>query len=304
MPDSPTPLIVNGSAGSGRALRLAGRVAERLTALGCAVEIVATRSAAEASKLARAQADRGPGAILACGGDGTVHHVCNAVAESETAVGIIPAGRANDLAGALRIPRKPDQIASLYAPFLRGEREPTRMDLGRTGDRLFTTVAAFGVDSAISQRALDKGGGKVGRVGYLTGAIAELTRHKPAWAELSGDFGTREGPVLLCATANTPVYGGWYHIAPDASPTDGLFHVCLIHGMSRLRALRMLPRVITGGHVKDAYVEMLVTRELHIETREPLPLFADGEPLGQTPVTFTNMPGALRILADNGATTV
>lgn len=304
MPDSPTPLIVNGSAGSGRALRLAGRVADRLRALGPAIDIVATRSAAEASDLARSRAENGPGAILVCGGDGTVHHVCNAVAGSETAVGIIPAGRANDLAGALNLPRTAARLASLYAPFLLGEREPVQMDLGSADGRLFTTVAAFGVDSAISQRALERGGGKAGRLGYLSGAVAELARHEATWARLSGDFGTREGHVLLCATANTPVYGGWYRIAPDASPTDGLFHVCLIHGMSRWRALRMLPRVITGGHVKDDHVEMLVTRELRIETREPSPLFADGEPLGATPVTLTVVPSALRILAGGGASTV
>ena len=226
-----------------------------------------------------------------------MHHVCNAIAGSETAMGIIPAGRANDLAGALRLPRRPEQLASLYAPFLTGEREPVAMDLGRAGDRLFCTVAAFGVDSAISGRALEQGGGKAGRLGYLSGAIAELAQYRPQWARLSGDFGAREVDVLLCATANTPVYGGWYRIAPDASPYDGLFHVCVIREMSRLRAMTMLPRVIAGTHVPDPCVEILVTRELRIETREPSPLFADGEPLGDAPVTLAVERSALRILA-------
>jgi diacylglycerol kinase (ATP) len=297
MPDSPTTLIVNGSAGSGRALRLAGGVARRLAAAGVPLEVVPTASADEASGIARRHADSGSGAILVCGGDGTVHHVCNAIAGSDTALGIIPAGRANDLAGALGVPNRPDRLAALYAPFLTGEREPLVMDLGRARDRLFCTVAAFGVDSAISGRALERSGGAAGRIGYLWGAIAELARYRPEWARLSGDFGDREVNVLLCATANTRVYGGWYRIAPDASPHDGRFHVCVIREMSRIRAMRMLPRVMTGTHVADAHVEILVTRELRIETREPSPLFADGEPLGDAPVTLTVEPAALRILA-------
>ncbi len=298
MPTSPTPLIVNGAAGSGRALRLATRVADSLRAGGCAVDVMATASATEASDIARRHADSGPGAMLVCGGDGTVHHACNAVAFTETAVGVIPAGRANDLATALGLRRRPEALAALFAPFLTGQRDALRMDLGRVGERLFCTVAAFGVDAAISQRALERSGGKAGRIGYLSGAVAELARRRPNWARLSGDFGTREGDVLLCATANTPIYGGWYHVAPEASPHDGVFHACLIRGMSRARALYMLPRVVMGRHLDDSHVEMLVTRELRIETREPSPLFADGEPMADAPTTLSIEPNALRILAD------
>jgi diacylglycerol kinase (ATP) len=285
-------------------LRLATQVADRLRLAGCPVDVIATTSAAEASDIARRHADGGPGAILVCGGDGTVHHACNAVAFTETAVGIIAAGRANDLATALHLPRRPQPIAELFAPFLTGQRDAVSMDLGRVGERLFCTVAAFGVDAAISQRALDRSGSGAGRLGYLSGAIAELAQRRPNWARLSGDFGTREGDVLLCATANTPIYGGWYRVAPEASPHDGVFHVCLIHGMPRARALTMLPRVVMGRHVNDSHVEMLVTRELRIETREPSPLFADGEPMDDAPATLRIEPEALRILADRPSSTV
>ena len=59
-----------------------------------------------------------------------------------------------------------------------------------------------------------------------------------------------------------------------------------------------------GWHVSDSHVEMLVTRELRIETREPSPLFADGEPMDDAPATLRIEPDALRILADRPRSTV
>ena len=114
---------------------------------------------------------------------------------------------------------------------------------------------------------------------------------------LSGDFGVKEGRMLLAATGNAPCYGGAMHIAPAAKIDDGLFDVCVVEKTSRLSVLRILPKVLSGGHTTHPAVSIMRTRTLEIETPDGQQFIcADGETLGQTPCRFEVRPGALNVV--------
>ena len=112
---------------------------------------------------------------------------------------------------------------------------------------------------------------------------------------LVGDFGVFEGPVLLAASGNTRSYGGGMHITPQAVWDDGLLDICIVRPISRLTVLRLFLRVFSGSHVRYSPVRIERTRSLSIESEAPLWIYADGEPICQTPATIEVVPGALRV---------
>lgn len=284
-------LMVNPVAGGGRALRAAER-ARTILAASRPVTMEPTRGAGHAAELAARARQAGDGCVVVCGGDGTINEAAGALAGSAVALGILPFGRGNDLARALRIPRRLDQAIGVIANGV-----TRRIDLGRVNGRVFCTVAAAGFDAEVAHRVRTGIWHHAGRFGYAWGVVRSLAALQAREVRLEGDFGTRAGRYLLAAVSNTGWYGGGVQIAPDASPDDGQLDCCLIAEASRLRLLRLFPRAYRGGHVDAPEVEMVRTRRLTATVDGTWPVITDGEPAGSTPATFEVLPGALSVLA-------
>ncbi len=292
---SPWTLIANPTAGGRRGVSAAQASAARLRQLGHEVDLRFTERRGHGTQLATAAVASGHGAVLICGGDGTVTEVLSALAGTRTALGLIPLGTGNDLARALGIPRSPRGAVRL----LHGG-QPRATDLGRCGDRWFATVAAFGFDAEVSQ-IMEAGRAPLpGTAGYLLASLRHLRDFRPPRVRLTGEFGELDEEVFLTAVANTRSYGGGLRIAPDACHDDGRFDVCIIDGkLSRSTLLGLLPRVFGGGHVRHRSVQILRTRWIRIEPHDGGAqhlLHADGEPLATAPVTLRVEPQALRVI--------
>jgi len=235
--------------------------------------------------------------VVACGGDGTVQEVANALAKcnSDRAVlGLAPAGRCNDFARALGITTRPLDIASALAD---GVMQP--VDLGRIGERYFCTVAAMGFDAAVS-RYVDQSKVPIrGTLAYVHGTLRVLRRFETPTLRLSGEFGDYEGPAFLAATANTPWYGGAMKIAPAADAFDGQADICLVTDIARWKVMTLLPQVILGRHADRPEVRMWRTRTLTASPTDggrDIEIWADGEPVTNLPATVTIEPSAIKVL--------
>src|SRR3954466_15031804 len=146
-------LLVNPTAGKGRAARVVAEVTERLRAGGANVAILVGTDAADAQALARQAIADGVDALVALGGDGMVHLALNVVAGTPTPLGIIPAGTGNDLANTLQLPTKdPAAAAAVVVDRLDGG-GPRPMDAVRVGDKWFGCVLGAGFDSRVNDRA-------------------------------------------------------------------------------------------------------------------------------------------------------
>jgi diacylglycerol kinase (ATP) len=86
--------IFNPAADKGRAAAKAESIRRSLATLGSA-SFEMTRFAGHAADIARAAAGDGA-TLIACGGDGTLNEVVNAVAGRAVKIGILPVGSAND----------------------------------------------------------------------------------------------------------------------------------------------------------------------------------------------------------------
>ena len=293
-------LIANPTSGRGRGRRIAEEVAAKISAAGRSASVQFTQERGHAERLAYAAltSDAPPDCIVACGGDGTIHEVANAIASARSEpnhnrpiMGLVPAGRCNDFARAFGLFPEPAFIAETL---LHGH--PTPIDLGRVNDRYFCTVAAVGVDADVTRFVHEMKMPLRGTSAYIYGAIRVLLRYRPRRMRLRGDFGVVDRPLFLASTANTAAYGGAIRIVPMADPADGLLHLCVIDGVSRLRAFAMLPIVLAAKHISHPEVRFLAATDFALETDEPADIWADGEPIAATPARFQIAPAAIQLL--------
>ncbi len=286
-----TLIVVNPKSGSGRGAGYADRAKELLASNQVAVDVRHTTGRGEAETLASEAVETGYARVTVCGGDGTVHEVVNALAGTDVALGILPCGRGNDFARAMGIPAAPEKAASIL---LQGHVRP--FDLGKVNDRYFATVMTLGFDSEVARLVYDGEVPFKGMAAYLWGMLRMLRIYGGVGLRMTGDFGTIDQSVLLAATGNTSTYGGGIRIVPNASPDDGALDICLVRMMSAARILRVFPRVYWGGHLSHPSIFSYRTGRLRLETDEPVVLFADGEPVGETPAEIVAAPGALRVV--------
>lgn len=303
--DRSTLIVVNPTSGRGRGLRTADAVARALRARGRSVRVEPTSRTGDAERIASEALRDGeyrPGCVVACGGDGTVQEVANALAsfvpppgESRPVMGLAPAGRCNDFARALGVKRHPATIADILADGV-----ARAIDLGRVNSRYFCTVATIGVDAEVSSFVDNMRLPLTGTIAYLYGALRVLRRYQPKVLRITGDFGVVEKPVFLASSANTSSYGGAIPIAPGALPADGLLELCVIDAVSGFRVLALVASVLRGRHEREPEVRFIRTKQLRIDADEPVELWADGERIGQTPALIEVAPGAVEVMLPAG----
>lgn len=283
-------VIVNPSAGGGRAGRLLGAVTEALMARGIDHRVEPTRSLEHAVQLAlEAAAD---GRIAAAfGGDGLVGAVAGALRHSEGVVGVLPGGRGNDFARVLGIPSDP--VAAVEV-LVAGTVAP--IDLGEVHGRTFVGIASCGFDSDANRIANETRIVR-GNLVYTYGALRALAAWRPAAFTVTLDGGeplTVSGYTI--AAANSKAYGGGMFLAPDASLDDGLLDVVIVGHVSKRRFLRLLPTVFKGEHVQQPQVQVRRAAAVEIRADRPFTLYADGDPIGELPATIRALPAAVRVI--------
>ena len=288
--DRRVALLCNPSAGGGRAARILPRVERALRELGVDFHTEVTRDLDHARQLARSAAQAGERTVT-LSGDGLVGCVVGVLRDVPGAVlGILPGGRGNDTARMLGIPREIDAACEVVA---RGvERD---LDVGDVDGRSFIGIASLGLD-AEANRFANMAPRQLGRLVYLYGVLRALAAWRHARFELRLDGESLSCTGYSVAACNTGYYGGGMHLAPDASIDDGLLDVVLIGEHPKHRFVATLPKVFRGTHVAHPAVRVLRGVELRIDAERPLVVYADGDPIGETPATIRVLPRALRVL--------
>jgi YegS/Rv2252/BmrU family lipid kinase len=229
-------------------------------------------------------------------GDGLVGCVAGALSGRPGAVmGVLPGGRGNDFARVAGIPRDPVAACAVLAHGV-----PRPVDLGDVDGRPFVGIASLGFDSD-ANRIANAAPARLGALVYAYGALRALIGWRHAAFTVTVDGARRELEGWSVAVANTRAYGGGMLLAPDAAYDDGLLDVVLSSRTSRLAFLRTLPKVFRGTHVQDPRIEVLRGREVRVQADRPFVVYADGDPIGELPVTITCRPGAIRVLLPAGA---
>jgi YegS/Rv2252/BmrU family lipid kinase len=288
--DRPVRLIVNPSAGAGRAARLLPSVETALRGLGLSFSVERTRSMEHARELARAARDAGEIAA-AMGGDGLTGAVAGELQGSDATLAVLPGGRGNDFARKLGIGGDPVAACALIAAG--SER---RVDVAEAGGRVYIGILSAGLDSDVQVIA---NGSRLplGTFVYVYGTLRALATWSPASWNVTVDGEHRSFRGYSVAVANSGVFGGGMWLVPDASLQDGLLDVVITGDRPRLGFLRGLTKVFKGTHVNEPGFEILRGREVTFSADRPFAAYADGDPIAELPTTVRVLPGALKVLA-------
>ncbi len=276
-------------------LREVGRV---LRAAGWEVDGQVVKRKRNLGRLATWAVNEGVDVVVAVGGDGSVLQVAAALADTDVALGIIPTGTGNLLAGNLRIPRRPDRAAKVL---VEGRRR--RIDLGSImvdgKDCHFAVACGVGFDAEV-MRATDRPQKeRWGKLAYFASALGQTRtiRNVPHTITLDGEVSTTEAAQVVIANFGRmlPALGPRREIEPD----DGFFDVIVI------RASGPLPGLLAGwevlrrtelGESPTGRVVRARAREVRVETHPSRLVQADGSVIGRTPIIARVRPGALAVI--------
>jgi diacylglycerol kinase family enzyme len=137
----------------------------------------------------------------------------------------------------------------------------------------------------------------------LTGSVA-CDSGRQASSEVLAGNGPVERHKFMAYTVgacNSKTYGGGMRAAPDAILDDGLLDVVVLESVGKLAFVtKILPKVFKGTHVHEPGVKVFRAREVSIEADRPFTMYADGDPIGELPVTVRAVPGAVRVIVPRG----
>ena len=198
-------------------------------------------------------------AVVACGGDGTLHAVVNALARAEvldsTDFGLIPLGTGNDFARGIGLPLEPDAAAAVV---IGGRTVATDLIVDDEGLVVVNNVH-LGVGAQASRRAekwkprFGKLG--IGKVGYLVGALDAGLQPRYLKVEVTVDGVVLQGSELTkghrvaqVAIGNGSDVGGGTALIPGADPEDGKLSVIVSRTRGTWSKVSYMTRLRLGTH--------------------------------------------------------
>lgn len=265
-------LIVNPRSGTSEKGKVIKKAIEQLLAAQWNVEAAYTERPGHATELAAQAAADGFDAAIAVGGDGTVNETAKALVNSSTALGIIPMGSGNGLARHMNIPMNPFKAIEILS-----EGNVEECDYCTVNNIPFFCTFGMGFDAAVADRFAATPGNR-GFVNYLRSTFLELIEYKPESYTIYSNNETIAEQAFVVACCNAAQYGNNAFIAPNASITDGLMDVTIIHNGNILsHALSGIDMMIGTIH-ENTRIHTFRTAEVTIERSGNGPVQIDGEP--------------------------
>ncbi|HET7010865.1 MAG TPA: diacylglycerol kinase family protein [Anaerolineales bacterium] len=297
-------VIFNPHADRGRAWDTASYLQSLIERHGGA-DWAATEYPRHATELAREAARQGYDVVAALGGDGTVHEIVNglmAVPERDRPVmGIIPVGSGNDFCNNIGLPKDPEQ--AMHRLF---HGAPRTFDIGRITDgsgraEFWDNTLGIGFDATVTIYSY-----QITRLQgfsmYLWAVIQTILRnHDAPSMSIETDQEAFQKDTLMLTVCNGPREGGGFHVAPGATPDDGVFNYAHIGKVSRLMMFRLIPEVMNGTHGRFPQVRLGTCRQLKVTSAKPVTIHADGEIFAGfstdvTQLTVDLLPRALHVV--------
>ncbi len=228
----------------------------------------------------------GARAVIACGGDGTVHAVLQAMVGSTVPMGMVAGGSGDDIAAGLGLPTHDAAVIATRARGLprRAARNGTSTWASSARDdlveRYFLGVLSTGFDSSVNERA--NAMPRLAGHRYNVAIARELASFRPLDYDVVIDGVRERAPGMLVSVGNGSRYGGGMRICPEALPDDGLLDVTWLGAVSKPTFLRVFPSVFRGTHVAHPAVRTFRGRSIRIAAAGQV-AYADGERIGPLP---------------------
>lgn len=286
-------LIWNPRAGQRRARRALPEV-RRILESGFELALEPTTDPEHGREVGRRAVAERLDALFVLGGDGSLRVAASVLAGSDVALGALPGGTTNVVAGALGLPADP--VAAARALLTA---EPTLLDLGQSNGEPFLMQLSGGLDAQVMAHVDLRTKKWLGKGAVAIAGLREWFRYRfPRFTfEIDGET-ARTIEATGFVVANLPQYAGQFTIVPGASAFDRRLDLLLFHGRRRRDAVGFAFDLARGRHLARRDVEVRSFRELRLVSPAALQLQADGDAfVAAAPLTVTLAPERLQILA-------
>lgn len=259
--------------------------------LHCDVHVIAPEEQVTAA--VRAALPGGFDLVAAAGGDGTVAAVASALVHTDIPLGIIPVGTGNILARDLGIPLDLNSALQLLC----GPHHTRTLDAMQVGEQYFLLSIGVGLSAVMSRDTTIKDKRRFGRYAYVLRGLQALLGFQPRPFTLTVDgkishIRAAEVVVANSSTAGDPNIRWGPHVRLD----DGVLDVCIVRARVPLDYFKIAWN-LSHGQKKDPRVHFLrATESIVIGAGRPLPVEADGDLVGHTPVHIQTVPAAVRVV--------
>jgi YegS/Rv2252/BmrU family lipid kinase len=294
--------IYNPAADKGRAAAKTALITRSLAFFDHAT-LEMTRFAGHAGDIARKSAEESS-TLIACGGDGTLNEVVNAVAGLPVKIGIFPVGSANDFIKTFQ------PSAATHAERIKGFAVACsrKVDIGRVefdggASRYFVNSIGIGFTGRIAE-AVKSTPWLRGELSYAWALIKVSLGYSPLKMHIT--LNTADGvleldeSVFTFSVSNGKVEGGKFRISPEADPYDGLLDVCILRAIPLWRLPVYILKYLRGSQIHDPKVLYRKVTALSVFMQEPDVMHMDGEVIDSAGGTIgiSAVPLAVEFLYD------
>ena len=254
-------------------------------------EVIYTRSSTQLQRLLREKVAEKVDRVAVAGGDGTLHAAVQVLAKTDTVLGILAQGTANNFANSLRLPR---DLPSAFQVLAKGE--VAEIDIGEANGEYFTEGAGVGV---FADTLAITGSGKTKSIPRTLKTLLQLlitNRQYRLTLVIDGVPYTDE--VLDVEVANTHCVGLNMPIAPTARMTDALLDVVVIKALSRREWVPYYKAIYSQAHLDLPKVAHFRARTVEIRSHRPITAHVDDRAWRRTPLTIRAVPLGLKVYVD------
>lgn len=287
--------IINPNAGKGKALEIIPKIKKIFQALDDELIIEITEKPGHATEIVHNYVQSEDYRVYSVGGDGTLNEVLNGIVNSNSELGIIPAGSGNDFIKSLLVSDN-ITVEKLLKETIIGESK--KVDVGVVNGKYFINISSIGFDADVVKNSL-----KIkkfplipGKLAYLLGIFTTALKHKNKLLTLKFDNEEITAKTTLMAVANGRFYGGGMLVAPFAKINDGYFDVCLVQDLSIFKILILFPKLIKGIHNELKEVSFFKAKKVSVHCEKEINLNIDGELIQANHIDFEIIPHAINVI--------
>lgn len=297
-----TLLLLNPAAGKGKGVKhftaIHAAIKEKFTNL----EVKTSGYPGHLVEICREAAANGCRRIISIGGDGTPFEIINGLYAAgkpghDIELGMIPAGTGNSFL------RDFDDIShdKWLVHILNGKTRPvdlvefTYFKQGKEVKSYFFNIMGIGLIADILKLSNEKLK-FMGSFGYSLAVLIRLFKGMKNRIRVVIDGRSYEWKNSALVISNSKYTGGEMKIAPMADTNDGQVDMVVFNEVNRREIIDIFLKVFKGKHIEHPRVKVLKGVEITIDAEPQQLLMADGELLGETPLTLRVLPGELKIL--------
>ncbi|MDM1299043.1 diacylglycerol kinase family lipid kinase [Empedobacter falsenii] len=285
--------IINPIAGKGKGRMIETEIQSYFNQKNVEFETFLTESIGHATEITNQVLTKNPDIIVACGGDGTINEVAQALVGSNVALGIIPIGSGNGLAANLHIPKTTEKA---FETILNAK--INKIDAGKINENYFFSNMGLGIDAdVINNYAQTKTRNFLGYVTASTKAIFSFQPKKFS-IELDNEHTLDDDfYFVFCSNSNEAGYG--ISFSPNAKLNDGKLDFLAVKKLNFIQQIQFSANVLGKRIEKMKQAKVLQVNSIKFNSNQPKSIAqVDGEAVifNQNSIEVSIVPNALNVI--------